>query len=56
MDVFCTWGEGPDVIVSLSGTELLLMEEPKIVDKWKHGIVNNGQIDLTAEDARKLAS
>ncbi len=46
----CTWGDGPDVIVNLDGTKLILYEKP-FYGKWEHGVVSEGSLDLTATEA-----
>lgn len=52
----CTWGDGPDVTVSLDGTNFILYEDPINTDRWLHGTVEYGSFDLTAEEARRLAN
>ncbi len=51
----CTWGEGPDVLVSLENDVFILFEEP---DKshFAHGVVTQGQMDLSAAEAERLAA
>lgn len=54
----CTWGEGPDVLLSFNGDRFILYEDPKH-DKaprgdYRHGHVTNGSMDLTAEEAEEL--
>lgn len=46
----CTWGDGPDVMVDLNGTRLILYEKP-FLGKWEHGIVSKGSLDLTVVEA-----
>jgi len=53
--VECTWGDGPDVVVTLEQHRFLLLEEPKDSHQFIHGVVQAGQIDLTAGDAELLA-
>lgn len=55
MKAECAWGEGPDVILSLDNTGMVLHEDPCDLDKWKHGVVKQGSLDLTAAEAYKLA-
>lgn len=55
MKAECTWGDGPDVLVILDGTEMVLHENPYDLDKWAHGKVKSGSIDLTADRALELA-
>lgn len=52
----CTWGDDPDVVVSLSGTKFILYEDPIDTDRWEHGLVEYGSFELTAEEARELAN
>jgi len=52
----CTWGDGPDVTLSLEGKSIVLCEDPQSLDKWTHGVVTNGLVDLTADEALRLAS
>ncbi len=54
LKVECTWGEGPDIIVSLSGKKLLLLEDPIDKNRWTYGLVSKGQIDLTCDEAQSL--
>ena len=51
----CTWGDGPDVLISIKNHPILLGND--VVDKHKstHGIVKDSWIDLTQAQARKLA-
>ena len=60
MKAECTWGEGPDVLVSLDDTIVMLYEGP-----WnpipprgasKHGFVKNGSFDLTADEAEAFGA
>jgi len=59
MKAECTWGDGPDVMLSLSGSELFLLEEtyshnpPRGTSMYGH--VSQGQVCLTIEEAKKLA-
>jgi hypothetical protein len=50
----CTWGDGPDVVVSFQGTRVILYEDPTMKG-WKHGYVENGSFDLTSGEATVLA-
>ena len=52
MKAECTWGDGPDVILSLNGTGMILFENPIIEGSgFKYGTVNAGSLDLTAQEA-----
>ena len=67
MKAECTWGDGPDVLVSLEGTVIVPYHEPK--EKWDgkivkegpakgkfaHGIITEGSFDLTADESLELA-
>lgn len=55
MEVACTWGDGPDIVLSLKGDTMILLEDPIDKDKWTNGTVSKGQMDLTAEEAESLA-
>jgi len=51
----CTWGDGPDVILCLDGTPLVLLENPDLNNGQSvHGVVTKGDVDLTADQAYKL--
>ena len=50
----CTWGDGPDVVVSFQGKRVILYEDPTMKG-WKHGYVESGSFDLTSKEAFKLA-
>ncbi len=58
MKATCTWGDGPDVLVDLDGTGLVLYEDPKDhpppKGRYKYGHVNQGSLDLTATEAENL--
>jgi len=54
MKVECTWGDGPDVLVVLDGKPIMLYEDPSDMDKCTHGLVRQGSLDLTAEEAQEL--
>ncbi len=54
MKVTCTWGEGPDVVLDLDGTLMVLYEDPHDKDAWTHGAVSDGSLDLTAAEAEEL--
>lgn len=56
MKAECTWGQGPDVLVTLDGTGVLCYEDPHSKNKCTHGIVNQGSLDLTIKEARILAA
>lgn len=51
----CIW-KGPDFILSLEDEEYGFMcyEDPKHKDRCVHGLVGNGSLDLTLEQARDL--
>ena len=54
MKTTCEWGDGPDVIMSLSGSKMILHESPNDKDAWTHGTVSEGSLDLTADVAERL--
>ncbi len=60
MRAVCTWGDGPDVLVDLNNTTVVLYEDPwsdpPPRGKWAHGCVSKGSFDLTAEEAKALAA
>jgi len=56
MKATCTWGDGPDVMLSLGGHTMVLHEDPRDKDAWVHGTISDGSADLTADEARELAS
>lgn len=55
IDVICSLGFGPDILVSGDNTSILLMEPPRKLDRFTHGIVENWQLDLTVEQALDLS-
>jgi hypothetical protein len=55
MEVECTWGDGPDIVVSLDGKRVILYENAVGRNKFIHGFIENGSFDLTADEAEKLA-
>jgi hypothetical protein len=54
MKAECTWGEGPDVLVILDGTPMVLYEEPK-KGTYVHGTCTQGSLELTAHQVEDLA-
>jgi hypothetical protein len=60
MKASCAWGDGPDVIVTLEGTKVILYEDPwnhdPPIGQYKHGLISQGSFDLTSKQARQLAS
>ena len=57
--VSCTWGEGPDVLVTFESHPFILYEDAKNDSpprgQWKHGYVSMGSFDMTADEAEKLS-
>lgn len=57
--VSCTWGDGPDVFLSLEDDVFVLYEEPKHTKPpqgdYTHGYVTKGFTNLTADEALALA-
>lgn len=57
MRATCTWGFGPDVILSLEGTPLVIGEAPDFDrNRFLHGVITKGDIDLTADQAHELGT
>ena len=60
IEVSCTCGNGPDVLVVFDGMPFICYEDPKNDPpprgQWKHGYVNEGSFDLSQDEARKLAN
>lgn len=52
--VECTWGDGPDVMVTFKDKPFILYEDPGDKEKWVHGSVRKGSFDLTADEATRL--
>ena len=61
----CTWGEGPDVLVTLKDSPLWLMADPVNKEGYRfptvkgfvttvHGFCLDAQLDLTKDQARNL--
>ncbi len=55
MKAECTWGEGPDIVVSLDGTPLILSQEPEDLNRFKYGAITKGDFDMTAKEATQFA-
>ena len=57
--VSCTWGEGPDVLVTFEDHPFILYEDakndPPPRGQWRHGYVSMGSFDMTADEAIKLS-
>ena len=55
----CTWGDGPDVILSVRATKpfggMVNLTEVKLLKKWTHGISPKGSFTLTAKQAIDLS-
>ena len=51
----CTWGDGPDVLVTLDGKPFMCYEDPTGKDKATHGVVRKGSLELTRNEALDLA-
>jgi hypothetical protein len=49
----CTWGEGPDIILSFMNHGVILFEDP-VYTHFAHGIVGQASTDLTLEEAKSL--
>ena len=56
MKAVCNWGEGPDVLLALEGTPLMLYEAPVDLNKAVHGYVSQGSICLTEDEAERLGN
>jgi hypothetical protein len=56
IEVDCTWGDGPAVLLSLNGKNMVLHEELQKSGRWVHGSVTQGSACLTADEALALAS
>ncbi|KKL70906.1 hypothetical protein LCGC14_2100190 [marine sediment metagenome] len=55
INVECTWGVGPDIILDLKDHVFILYED--VIKKgFTHGIVKNGSMDLNVEEAKILVS
>jgi len=58
MRAICTWGDGPDVMLTIDGERFILYEDVKYDEPPKgdcvHGHVNKGSMDLTANEAQAL--
>jgi len=56
----CTWGDGPDVMLTFEDYIFVLYEAPKLVlpsgGAYLHGYVTKGSTDLTADQALILAA
>jgi hypothetical protein len=53
--VSCTWGDGPDVLITLDDLLFMLYEPPDQLDRAVHGLVKKGSFALTADEALKFA-
>lgn len=60
INVSCTWGDGPDVLVTFKNFPFILYEDPKNDPpprgQWVHGYVSKGSFDMNIEEAEELAS
>lgn len=60
IDATCTWGEGPDVMITFKDHHVVLHEDPKHhkppQGDYTHGYVTYGTVDLTAKEALSLAA
>jgi len=55
INVDCTWGEGPDVLLTLDGKLLMCYEDPIHKEQAVHGFVSKGSMCFTADQALDLA-
>ena len=57
--VSCTWGDGPDVLITFENHPFILYEDAKNDSppkgQWKHGYVSMVSFDMTAAQAEKLS-
>ncbi len=53
----CTWGEGSDIMLVIEDEEFgfQIFKPIQHLDKSTHGYMTSGAMDLTKEQARKLA-
>lgn len=51
----CTWGDGPDVLITWEKLRAMLYEKPYDFDKAIYGFVNSGSICLTSKEAEDFA-
>ena len=54
INVSCTAGDGPDILLSICDKNVLLLSEPVDLDKWVHGVVKNAQICLSMDETERL--
>jgi len=56
----CTWGDGPDVMLTFKDYRFVLYEDPKHTKPpqggYAYGYVTKGSTDLTADEALMLAA
>ncbi len=55
MKATCTWGDGPDVLISLTKNDIFVLLEDPDKTKYTQGCVNKGSIGITADEAIELA-
>jgi hypothetical protein len=55
----CTWGDGPDVLLTIENDTFILYEDPKHLlpphGDYAHGYVTRGSMDLTIDEALALS-
>jgi len=60
IDATCTWGDGPDVMLTIRNDIFVLYEKPQFVlpsgGAYLYGFVTKGSTDLTADEALQLAA
>jgi len=60
IDATCTWGDGPDVLLTFKDYIFILYEDPRHSKPpqggYAHGFVTKGSTDLTADEALILAA
>jgi len=49
-----TWGDGPDIILSLEGSKMILLEPPEM-GEFTEGTISKGNTDMTCAEAKTLA-
>jgi hypothetical protein len=56
INAICTWGEGPDIILTNSGSSYVLYENVTMSGRWRHGESHKGSIELTVDEAQALVN
>ncbi|HUW48639.1 MAG TPA: hypothetical protein VMW36_07845 [Patescibacteria group bacterium] len=54
IEATCTWGDGPDILLSSKDWKIVNHSPTEDLDKWTHGTQKHWSTDLTRDEAVSL--